>query len=259
MLNLNFNSRQPNFGGQCSCSGTAGLPSMSSAGSQMMMMNMVVLSLMNTMNTLMQMLAGGIGVTGGPAQFGGHSGASPLGNFLGGGSSAAAPSDYGPGGHNGGSVFPTGPVGRGNVDPSSVKDQSSTQGINGAARRGLDEAHRFGLPLVSGKRSGSGKSDHDHGNAIDVGTLPIGAASSTGGTPQMKQYAEYMRQQGKAGRGNVKYIIADGRIASSKNNWEWRPYTYPGKSQSELNRIKQTNRGEYNRLQHFDHVHVSFK
>ncbi len=75
----------------------------------------------------------------------------------------------------------------------------------------------------------------------------------------MKQYAEYMRQQGKAGRGNVKYIIADGRIASAKNNWEWRPYTYPGKSQAELNRIKQTNRGEYNRLQHFDHVHVSFK
>jgi hypothetical protein len=38
--------------------------------------------------------------------------------------------------------------------------------------RGLEEAHKYGLPLVSGKRSGNGTSDHDHGDAIDVGTLP---------------------------------------------------------------------------------------
>ncbi len=150
------------------------------------------------------------------------------------------------------------PAGAARVDPSSVKDKSGTGGLTGVSRRGLEEAHTFGLPLVSGKRSGNGSSDHDHGNAIDVGTLPIGSPSSTGGTPQMKAFAEHMRQQGKAGQLNVKYVIADGRIASATNNWEWREYTYPGKSRESLDALKQSNRGEYNRIQHYDHVHVSF-
>lgn len=171
-------------------------------------------------------------------------GGSPIGGFLG-----------RDGGHSG--TRSSAPVG--NVDPSSVKDKTGTHGISSAARAGLSEAHKFGLPLVSGKRNGGGRSDHDHGNAIDVGTLPIGSPSSTGGTPQMKAYAEKMRQMGKAGQGNVKYVIADGKIASPRNNWVWRPYTYPGKSQSDLARLKRTNPGEYNRLQHYDHVHVSFK
>jgi hypothetical protein len=144
------------------------------------------------------------------------------------------------------------------VDPSTVKDTSGTGGLTAASRRGLEEAHKYGLPLVSGKRSGNGKSDHDHGNATDVGTLPIGVASSDGGTPTMKAFAEHMRQQGKAGQLNVKYVIADGRIASATNNWEWREYTYPDKSKAELEALKRSNRGEYNRLQHFDHVHVSY-
>jgi hypothetical protein len=144
------------------------------------------------------------------------------------------------------------------VDPGSVKDKTGTGGLTSPSKRGLEEAHTFGLPLVSGKRSGSGTSDHDHGNAIDVGTLPIGSPSSDGGTPQMKAFAEHMRQQGKAGKLDVKYVIADGRIASATNNWEWRAYTYPGKSQGELEALKRSNPGEYNRLQHNDHVHVSF-
>ena len=74
----------------------------------------------------------------------------------------------------------------------------------------------------------------------------------------MKAFAEHMRDEGKAGRLDVKYIIADGRIASAKGGWEWRPYTYPGKSAASLAALKRPNRGEYNRLQHFDHVHVSF-
>ncbi len=152
----------------------------------------------------------------------------------------------------------TAPVNTGLVDPSSVKDKSGTGGLTAASRRGLEEAHKYGLPLVSGKRSGNGTSDHDHGNATDVGTLPIGVASSDGGTPAMKAFAEHMRQQGKAGQLNVKYVIADGRIASATNNWEWREYTYPDKSRAELDALKQSNRGEYNRLQHFDHVHVSY-
>ena len=158
----------------------------------------------------------------------------------------------------GGSSATNGASGGGNVDPSTVKDKSGTGGLEPNAQRGLQEAHKYGLPLVSGKRSGNGTSDHDHGDAIDVGTLPIGAPSSNGGTAEMKAFAEHMRMEGKAGRLNVKYIIRDGQIASSRNNWDWRPYTYPGKTQGELDALKRSNPGEYNRLQHFDHVHVSF-
>jgi hypothetical protein len=67
-----------------------------------------------------------------------------------------------------------------------------------------------------------------------------------------------MRQEGKAGRLDVKYVILDGKIASSKEDWAWRDYTYPGKNAAELEALKSSNRGEYNRLQHYDHVHVSF-
>lgn len=217
--------------------------------------------LLQMMSLLLGLMAGGAGGNalqnlGGGSSSGGGGGVDAMGGGGGGGSSSG-------GGGGGGSVNSSGGGGGasstgGTVDPSSVKDKSSTGGLNGSAKRGLEEAHKYGLPLVSGKRSGGGTSDHDHGNAIDVGTLPIGAASSNGGTPQMKEFAEHMRQEGKAGRLNVKYIIRDGQIASPRNNWEWRPYTYPGKSQGELDALKRSNPGEYNRLQHFDHVHVSF-
>ena len=269
MLNLNQNFAQNSFAGAsngCRCNGTYGR--MGSVGNfasmdQMLamspMMTMLTLKLMTLMTQLMQMLEGGVGMSGGPGAFGGTSAGSPLGSFLGGGG-AASPSFGGRGGPSAGGGVPSGaaPSG-GNVDPNTVRDKTGTSGLSSAAQAGLNEAHRYGLPLVSGKRSGSGTSDHDSGNAIDVGTLPIGAASSTGGTPDMKAYAEFMRQEGKAGRRNVKYVIADGRIASAQNNWEWRPYTYPGKSQAQLDQLKRTNPGEYNRLQHNDHVHVSFK
>lgn len=156
-------------------------------------------------------------------------------------------------------AFAAGAPAGGNVDPSSVRDQASTDGLTAAPLRGLQEAHRFGLPLVSGHRPGGpDSSDHTHGNAIDVSTLPIGAASSTEGTPHMKAYAEHMRQAGRRGELDVKYVILDGKIASARDDWAWRPYTYPGKSASELEALKQSNRGEYNRIQHYDHVHVSF-
>lgn len=288
-LNLNFGQTSSFTGAGCSCHGGGGMMSPYGGGigggfnpmgglgglDPMMamsnqMMTMFAMTMMAQMMQLLQMLMGGAGVPGGPGQFGGAGGGSPINGFLGGGGSGggaapvggggsgAAPSAGGGGG--GGAAPASGnpaAVG-GNVDPSTVKDKASTSGLEPAARAGLEQAHRFGLPLVSGKRGGGGGSDHDHGDAIDVGTLPIGAASSTGGTAEMKAFAEFMRQEGKAGRSKVKYVIADGRIASSRDGWNWRPYTYPGKSQAELERLKQTNRGEYNRLQHYDHVHVSF-
>jgi hypothetical protein len=145
------------------------------------------------------------------------------------------------------------------VDPSNIKDKTGQAGLTSASKRGLVEAHKFGLPLVSGKRAGStAKSDHASGNAIDVSTLPIGVASSHGATPKMQAFRERMRAAGKAGELGVKYIISDGRIASATSDWNWRPYTYPGKSASQLAALKSSNLGEYNRIQHFDHVHVSF-
>lgn len=205
-------------------------------GQILLQMMSLLLGLMTGAGSGLQALTGGAG-----------SGAGVNGLSSGGGS--------GGGGASGGSSASTA---GGTVDPSTVKDKSGKGGLEPNAVRGLEEAHKYGLPLVSGKRSGNGTSDHDHGDAIDVGTLPIGQASSNGGTPQMKAFAEHMRQEGKAGRLNVKYIIRDGQIASPRNNWEWRPYTYPGKSQGELEALKRSNPGEYNRLQHFDHVHVSF-
>ncbi|MBX3171535.1 MAG: hypothetical protein KF760_29270 [Candidatus Eremiobacteraeota bacterium] len=204
--------------------------------------------LLQMMSLLLGLMAGGAGGNALQGLSGGGSSGGGV-DATGGGASSSS-------GGGGGSASTS--TAGGTVDPSTVKDKSSTGGLEPNARRGLEEAHKYGLPLVSGKRSGNGKSDHDHGDAIDVGTLPIGAASSNGGTPQMKAFAEHMRQEGKAGRLNVKYIIRDGQIASSKNNWEWRPYIYPGKTQAELDALKRSNPGEYNRIQHFDHVHVSF-
>lgn len=246
------------FGPMDASNSLGGLDSMNS-----MMMNMMMVSMMGMMTQLMQMLTGGSGLAGG-GQFGSAAGGSPVSDFLGGssgGGSSGGGGSVGSSGSGGGSSsggFPTGTVNPGTVNPSSVKDKTSTSGLSPEAVAGLNEAHKFGLPLVSGKRSGSGTSDHNHGDAIDVGTLPIGAASSTGGTKEMKEFAEYMRQQGKAGKLNVKYVIADGKIASSRDNWAWRPYTYPGKTQAQLDALKKSNPGEYNRLQHNDHVHVSF-
>lgn len=39
--------------------------------------------------------------------------------------------------------------------------------------------------------------------------------------------AERLRALGKAGDPRVRYVIYEGRIASSKQDWAWRPYTGP--------------------------------
>ncbi len=144
--------------------------------------------------------------------------------------------------------------------PAPLKDPASTNGLTTAALAGLDVAHTFGLVLVSGKRAGDArKSDHPLGRAIDVSNIAIGSPESVGGSPQMKAFAEHMRQEGLAGRLALKYIIRDGQIATADSGWKWRRYIYPGYNAASIEKLKQTKRGEYNRLQHFDHVHVSFK
>ncbi len=284
MMNFGFGNQLGGMGmfGNMGMPGSMGMPMMpqQAGGVNNKMMQMMMMLMMQLMQMMMQG-GGGFGGQGGagcsscgaggalsPAQ-----GAYNQGQGLGfnpssggsgsGGSSASAPASSGASSSSGGGGSSSGGIGASanptpSVNPSSVKDLDSTNGLNASSINGLNIAHQFGLPLISGKRGGNPRSDHFHGNAIDVGTLPIGAASSTEGTQAMKDYAEYMRQQGKAGKHKVKYIILDGKIASARNNWQWRDYTYPGKSQSELDNLKKNNRGEYNRIQHYDHVHISF-
>lgn len=41
----------------------------------------------------------------------------------------------------------------------------------------------------------------------------------------MPDLADQIRIAGKSGEKRISYVIFDGRIASSKKNWAWRPYT----------------------------------
>jgi hypothetical protein len=48
------------------------------------------------------------------------------------------------------------------------------------------------------------------------------------GTPKpdlMPDLAEQIRLAGKAGDKRISYVIFEGKIASSKKNWAWRPYS----------------------------------
>jgi cell wall-associated NlpC family hydrolase len=96
-INMNFNLG-PGMGGGCPChgggmtplgggmspmGGMGGMDPMLAMNNQMM--NMFAMSMMSMMTQLMQMLVGGTGLSGGPGQFGGVSGGSPLDGFLGGG------------------------------------------------------------------------------------------------------------------------------------------------------------------------------
>lgn len=125
----------------------------------------------------------------------------------------------------------------------AAKKDSSASGLSAASQAGLDQAHQHGLHLISGRRdskiSGTNKvSDHAHGNAIDV-------TNGSNPTAQTREYADFMRQQGKAGKLNIEYVIHDDKIASARDGWAWRPYKPQGE-------VTPTTR-------HLDHVHVSFR
>lgn len=75
-------------------------------------------------------------------------------------------------------------------------------------------------------------SDHEWGGAVDL-TKDVAAGVDTGAL------ADMLRQRAKAGaETRIAYVIADGRIASSREDWNWRPYT--------------------GRNPHTSHMHVSF-
>jgi len=61
--------------------------------------------------------------------------------------------------------------------------------------------------------------------AYDIDEDLDGAKADTGADAAF--VAEHLRALGKAGDRRVRYVIYDGSIASSKQNWAWRPYTGP--------------------------------
>ncbi len=117
---------------------------------------------------------------------------------------------------------------------ANVQDSVSSEGLTANSMKALGEAHKFGLPLISGVAERGNVSDHPHGNAIDV--------SNGVNTAEERQYAEWVRANPEAV--GAKYVIFAKQIASPSSDWEWRPYTHPSGASDQT-------------LDHFDHVHVS--
>jgi hypothetical protein len=84
---------------------------------------------------------------------------------------------------------------------------------------------------VGDTRHSARPSDHnpDWKNAVDgkayVRAIDIDRDVSGHAKPDlMPDIADQIRLYAKAGKGNISYIIFNGKIASSKKAWRWRPY-----------------------------------
>lgn len=89
--------------------------------------------------------------------------------------------------------------------------------------------------VIGGIGQRSYKSDHAHGNAIDLMTH----SNVAQGWEMARWFHENRDALG------VKYIIFNGKIASSRDDWAWRSYSHP------------TGRTDATAMHH-DHVHISF-
>jgi len=121
--------------------------------------------------------------------------------------------------------------------PQKLAGETSHANLQPKALQVLSAAHAAGLKLISGHRPGD-DGGHGNGTAVDVANVPGGSKQ---GSPEMQQFAEAMRAAGKAGDPTVGYVIYQQKIASARDNWEWRPMEDRGS----------------NTANHFDHVHVS--
>lgn len=83
------------------------------------------------------------------------------------------------------------------------------------------------------------KSDHPDGNALDA-MVGLSRKGNVAGW----QIANYFHTN--RGKLNVKYIIFDNKIASSRDNWRWRPYNSTPDGNTSPTAL------------HEDHVHISF-
>jgi hypothetical protein len=85
---------------------------------------------------------------------------------------------------------------------------------------------------VGDTRHSARPSDHnpDWKNAVDgiayVRAIDVDRdVSGTAKPDLMPDIADQLRLYAKSGKGNISYIIFDGKIASSKKRWAWRPYS----------------------------------
>lgn len=109
------------------------------------------------------------------------------------------------------------------------------KGIQPNAVRVAQLVRRMGFSgSIGGIGSRPGKSDHPSGHAIDVMTMD--------NIDQGWQMAHYLHANRDAL--GIKYLIFNGRISSSRDNWRWRPY-------------KHYSGGNSPTLRHDDHIHVS--
>lgn len=110
-------------------------------------------------------------------------------------------------------------------------------GLQPNAARGAAAARSVGFDgTIGGVGSRATKSDHPHGNAIDLMT----GNNTTYGWELANWYWQNRDALG------LTYIIFDGKIASASRGWQWRPYSHPA------------GRTDGTAL-HRDHVHVSFR
>ncbi len=80
---------------------------------------------------------------------------------------------------------------------------------------------------IGDTRHAARPSDHNPDSKTGV-VRAIDVDRDVSGTPKpdlMPDIADQIRLAAKAGEKRISYIIFDGKIASSKKGWAWRPYT----------------------------------
>jgi hypothetical protein len=117
--------------------------------------------------------------------------------------------------------------------PRSRGERGIPDGLRPNAANGARVVREMGFTgTIGGLGHRAGKSDHPHGNAIDVMTH--------GDTRMGRQVAEHFRQNHD--ELGVKYVIYQQHIASPRTGWQWR---------------RMEDRGNPT-ANHMDHPHISF-
>jgi hypothetical protein len=117
--------------------------------------------------------------------------------------------------------------------PRSSGQRGIPDGLRPNAARGARVVREMGFTgTIGGLGHRAGRSDHPHGNAIDVMTH--------GNVAQGRQIAEHFRQNHD--ELGVKYVIYQQQIASPRTGWQWR---------------RMEDRGSPT-ANHMDHPHISF-
>lgn len=160
------------------------------------------------------------------------------GNWGGGQRSGWGPRANAPGGRNTGGATRNraGDDGHGHAHtdgPRSRGQRGIPDGLRPNAANGARVVRELGFDgTIGGIGQRAGRSDHPHGNAIDVMTH--------GDTAMGRRVAEHFRQNHD--QLGVKYVIYQQQIASPRTGWRWEPMADRGSPTAN----------------HMDHPHISF-